>query len=79
MAMIEMKMRPWLAPNFAQVESPVGRRQDGILVPNGIPVAEIPEHVLHDMALDWVSDLYRKAGKPCPWVKLKPSGGKAER
>lgn len=53
-AKITVALRPWSAPNFATRPSGEGE---------GIPVAELSEEALEELAERWLQDLYRKAGR----------------
>jgi len=64
MADITLKMRPWKVPNFATVADPAGRREEGLIAPRSIPVADLPASTLRQMAHEWLTDLYDKAGQP---------------
>lgn len=50
----------WEAPRFAVPN--VGT--DDVKV---VPVAELPDETLNEMATNWLSDLYRNAGKASPF------------
>lgn len=64
-ATIKVTLKPWAAPNFAT--RPTGEGE-------GIPVKELHEDTLEDMALAWLDDLYRKAGKRSPFFKHAKMG-----
>lgn len=63
MASFEMKLRPWIVPNFATLEMPVGRREDGPRELPTIAVADLSEEALTELAQQWLDELYKKAGK----------------
>jgi hypothetical protein len=63
---IKLKLRPWMAPNFAVPESPPGRREDGVRFEAGIHVRDLPVETLAEMADEWRAELFRKAGKKDP-------------
>jgi hypothetical protein len=61
---IEVKFRPWAAPNFAAIAG------DGRSEPKaeGVPVADLEAATLDAPAEAWLKDLYAKAGKKNPWA-----------
>lgn len=65
MPTIALKLRPWRAPNFANVEDGGGPRNREV---PSIPVKELPPESLNAMAQEWLEDLYAKAEKPSPWA-----------
>lgn len=67
MATFEMKLRPWIVPNFATLDMPVGRKQDGPRELPTIAVADLSEEALTDLAQQWLTELYAKAGQPHNW------------
>jgi hypothetical protein len=67
MADMKVKLRPWIAPNFAVPEAPARPREEGIdLSHQGIHVSNIPAETLAEMADEWRAELFRKAGKKDP-------------
>lgn len=58
-----MKLRKWMAPNFATVET----RQDGRQPSPSIAVAELDPSALDELAAAWLDDLYAKAGREVPF------------
>jgi hypothetical protein len=66
-ASIEMKLKPWQVPNFANIEMPPGRKEDGVQALPSIPIKELSIEALNGLATGWLLDLYEKAGKPNPW------------
>lgn len=71
-ATIEMKLQPWLAPNFARVEQAPRPRQEGIHETPAIPVADLSAEALTSLAEQWLTDLYAKAGKEPNWAFTRP-------
>lgn len=67
MATIETKLQPFSVPNFAIVEEPAHPRQEGFRDPRAIPISELPDSTLQQMAADWLRDLYDRAGKRYNW------------
>jgi hypothetical protein len=68
-ASVEMKLSPWLPPNFARVALPPGKRQDGLRELPAIAIADLPIEALNSLAEQWLVALYAKAGKPSPWSR----------
>jgi hypothetical protein len=66
-ASIEVKLKPFLVPNFANVEHPARARQDGLQHAAGIHISDLPASALRELAHDWLAGLYDKAGKPYDW------------
>jgi hypothetical protein len=66
MTTIQLKLKPWMAPNFAVPERPPGRREDGVHFDTGIPISSLPVDVLSQMCDDWRAEVFRKAGKKDP-------------
>lgn len=67
-ATIEMKLKPWLSPNYAPLEMPPGKREDGVKELPSFHVSELPQEALDAQARQWLIDLYAKAKKPNPWA-----------
>jgi hypothetical protein len=69
-ATINVTLKPWEAPNFAvRATATVPGAEMA-----GIPVKELDDDTLEAMALAWVRDLYRKAGRTrCPFREI-PKG-----
>jgi hypothetical protein len=70
MTAIAMKLRPWMPPNFASLEQPIGKREDGIQPAVSIPLADLDQDALDGLVAEWFAAVYKKAGKPSPWVRL---------
>jgi hypothetical protein len=69
---MKMKLKPWLSPNYAQVEMPPRPRQDGPKEPPSLHVSELSAEALDGLAEQWLADLYTKAGKPNRWSTNEP-------
>lgn len=70
-ATLRVELKPWIAPNFAS------RISDGDGRGGSIPVKELDDDTLEDMALAWVRDLYAKAGRShAPFYKPAKDGNK---
>jgi hypothetical protein len=71
-ATLKVSLAPWRAPNFARH----AQREEGT-EGSAIPVADLDDDALEDLALAWVRDLYRNAGRTyAPFhkpVKAAPS------
>ncbi len=72
MAATEVKLKPWLTPNFATIEMPPRPKQEGISALPSIPVKELSPQALADLAEQWLTELYEKAGKPRNWTFTAP-------
>lgn len=68
MTTIQMKLKPWQVPNFAQVEMPPGLKQGGVRELPSIAVADLSDEALTGLAVQWLTDLYAKAGKTPNWA-----------
>jgi hypothetical protein len=68
---VPVSFRRWQAPNFANVNRPPGKRQDGLQELPSVPVADLDPKALDALAAAWIEDLYEKAGKKPP--KLVPA------
>ena len=51
----------WDPPNFALAETVIGN------MGGAVPVKDVPEDVLDELAARWLASLYEKAGKDNPW------------
>ncbi len=77
MASIEMKLKPWQTPNYAQVELPSAPKQEGVRELPSVHVSELSLEALDDLARQWLTDLYNKAGKRDQYFGLFTPRGKA--
>lgn len=68
MAEISLKLKPWTPPIYALVERPPGKREDGFREAPSVHVKDLPEDALHALAHEWLVELYRKTGRPMPWI-----------
>jgi hypothetical protein len=68
MAELRMKLKPWAVPNFATIELPPEPKQNGFRELPSIAVAELSADALSDLAEQWLTELYQKAGKPHNWT-----------
>lgn len=73
MASIKMKLKPWLTPNFANIEVPPRPKQDGVVELPSIPVSELSMEALSSLAQQWLTELYTKAGKTPDWSFNSPT------
>ena len=70
-ATLRVRLKPWAAPNFARRADIEDQSSEG-----AIPVNDLDDDALEDMALAWIEDLYRKAGqRRCPFYKTAKVGG----
>lgn len=64
-ATLKVKLAPWQVPNFARRAGPEEADESF-----AIPIKDLDEGALEDMALAWVHELYAKAGRHyCPFTK----------
>lgn len=76
MTTIGMKLKPWIPPNFAIMEQPPGRRQDGLKQLPCIAVADLPQDTIDGLVAEWLAALYAKAGKPNGWTQGEKENGR---
>lgn len=50
-------------PNFAHLHMPPRPRQEGMQGLPSIPLNELPEEAVHQLAEAWVAEFYEKAGQ----------------
>jgi hypothetical protein len=61
-----MKLRPWVVPNFAVVETPPRKREEGFREAPTIPLADLDPGVLAAMCSQFRAAVFAKAGKADP-------------
>ncbi|WP_300573528.1 hypothetical protein [Phenylobacterium sp.] len=75
---IRVTLKAWEAPNFAvrvYASTPSAGSSISSAESTGIPIREIDPDALQSMAMAWLEDLYRKAGRSCPFyppAKMAP-------
>lgn len=70
-ATIQVELSPWRAPNFARRVTDDDSEGQG-----SIPVRELDDNTLEDMALAWIKHLYMNAGRTyVPFHKPVRDGG----
>jgi hypothetical protein len=74
-ANMQIKFKPWITPNFAHVEGPLGRRQEGVSFDRGFALSEIPVEDLAELCDQFRADVFRKAGRPDPAAGVSPTEG----
>lgn len=62
-----VNLNPWQVPNFATVKQKPGKREDGPQPAVTIPVADLSQEALDNLAQAWLADLYNKADKHNPF------------
>lgn len=62
-ATLSIALKPWDAPSFAR------RAHIDSDEASAVHVRDLDSDALEDMALAWLNDLYRKAGKRSPFYK----------
>lgn len=63
---VSLRMKPWIVPNFAQVEMPPRHKQEGVQALPSFHVRDLPVETLDELAERWLRDLYKNADKPLP-------------
>lgn len=63
---VSLKMQPWQTPNYASVQMPAGKRQDGFVELPKLHVRDLDVSVLSEMCDRWRADVFAKAGKDDP-------------
>jgi hypothetical protein len=64
---MEIKLKPFMTPNFVLMELPVGKRGDGFQPDKGcIPISEVPAKDLADLCAQFTAAVFKKAGKVPP-------------
>lgn len=64
-AKVEVKLRPFLVPNFATID--LNPRLHGDKNEASLPIAELDHAALDALAEAWLTELYKKAGKRNPF------------
>lgn len=64
-----IKLKPFLTPNFAIMEMPPGKREDGFKELPSVPLPEIDATELASMCDAFRAEIFRKAGKADPLSK----------
>lgn len=61
--------RRWSPPNFASLDQPPRRREEGLVATAATHVKDLTPEALDALAGAWLEDLYFKTGRPSPWVR----------
>lgn len=75
MATVELKLKPFNVPAFAHVDLP--EREGKTSLSPAIPIAELSEDAIEDLAMEWLEALYANRGKRCPFRRPARSMDKA--
>jgi hypothetical protein len=68
-ATVKLSLKPLMVPNFVGVQlSSRSKSSDG-LGEYTVPVSELDEDALEDLAYGFLLDFYKKAGKHCPFYR----------
>lgn len=67
-ATVKLKLKPLTVPNFVGVELSRSKSTEG-LGSFTVPVAELDEDALEDLAYGFLIEFYKKAGKHCPFYR----------
>jgi hypothetical protein len=71
-AYMNVELSPWIVPNFVSAKMPPRPRQDGFN-PDAVPkwsLAELDVNTLARQCDDFRAEVFRKAGKPDPSIKV---------
>lgn len=64
---MEIRLRPFMTPNFVSMELPIGRREDGYNPDRGtIPLKDVPAQDLAWLCARFRADVFAKARKQDP-------------
>lgn len=66
---MNVKFRPWIAPNYAQMEMPPRPRQEGWQDRGSVHVRDIPVEDLAALCDQFRADVFAKAGQEDPAKK----------
>jgi hypothetical protein len=67
-ATVKLKLKALTIPNFVGVEFSPRTTKEG-LGDFTVPVSELDEDALEDLAYGFLTDFYKKAGKQCPFYR----------
>lgn len=70
---VTMRLKRWMAPNYAIIETSPRPKQEGIQPLPTVPVTELGQAALDELAGAWLTDLYTKAGKQSPFERVVQS------
>jgi hypothetical protein len=68
---IEVKLQPFLVPNFATVD--LNPRHTGDKRETTLPLSELDSAAVNALAQQWLDDFYKKAGRRCPFLATEPA------
>ena len=62
---IQMKLQPFVVPNFVGIEMPPRKRQEGFTGPesSSLPLSAIEETALEELCQQFADSVFAKAGK----------------
>lgn len=66
---MEVKLRPWLTPNYVKLELPPAKREDGFAATEGIHICNLSAEDLSAQCDRFRADVFDKAGKVDPREK----------
>lgn len=82
---MEIKLKPFMTPNYVIQEAPARSRQEGFVSAPSFPLSDVDAETLSRMCEEFRSEIFRKAGKTDPqrfeivdfgWqVECKDDGG----
>lgn len=65
---MEIKIKPFLTPNFVRVEVPPESRDSGFSVVPCFPLKDVPAEDLNKLCNDFRKEVFRKAEKEDRWT-----------
>ena len=66
---MNLKLKPWLVPNFCVQEVPPSTRQEGFTEAPAWKLSDVDADTLAQMCDDFRAEVFRKSGKPDPCEK----------
>lgn len=66
-----VRFKPWIVPDYANLDVGVRPRQEGFKPSEGIPVGELDPEVLDALAQRWLDNLYASVKRRPPF-RLTP-------
>ena len=71
--MTEIELKPFIVPTFARAKpSAKSASEGGTVETPGFHLSDLTQETLDDLALQWIADLYKKAGKRSPFPRDFP-------
>jgi hypothetical protein len=67
---MEVEVLAFSTPSYVRLKTPPGQRQDGFKEAPAIPLSELDAEVLDTLCNDFRAQVFLKAGKQDPMVKV---------